>query len=181
MSWPLDFSQTLSLFTLLTTLILAFGTLILALETKRMRKVQTEPDVFINFQPQNDDIYVIDLIIGNTGQGTAFNIEFEINPDFEYEKGEFLSELSFFKNGIPFLAPNQNLKSALIWLEDKAVGLPFDRLSKPFEIVINYEDHTKKKFTRIYPMDLTPLGSIRDNSDTLKESLKELIDILKNK
>jgi hypothetical protein len=161
MSWPFDFSQTIIFSTLLTTLIVAIGTLILASETKRMRMAQTEPEVFITFQPQEVDIKIIDLIIGNAGQGTAFNIKFKLDPDFEYEKGEYLSELSFIKKGLPFLAPNQNLKTFLMWLEDVDRAIPFDKLAKPFDIMIDYEDITGKTFKRVYPMDLTPLASIK--------------------
>jgi hypothetical protein len=91
MIWPFDFAETLSLGTLIATLILAAGTLILALETKRMRLAQTEPEIFANLQPQEDKVKVIDLVIGNSGNGTALNITFEVYPDFEYEKDEFLS------------------------------------------------------------------------------------------
>ncbi len=193
MIWPFDFAETLSLGTLIATLILAVGTLILALETKRMRLAQTEPEIFANLQPQEDNVKVIDLVIGNSGHGTALNIEFEVIPDFEYKKSEFLSQLSFIQEGIPYLAPNQILKSYLIWLEE-VNSLPFDELAKPFNIQIKYENISGKKFKRIYPIDLTPLGSltsvkvpsipknidlIEKHQKTISGKLGELITILK--
>lgn len=193
MIWPFDFAETLSLGMLIATLILAVGTLILALETKRMRLAQTEPEIFANLQPQEDKVKVIDLVIGNSGHGTALNIEFEVIPDFEYKKNEFLSQLSFIQEGIPYLAPNQILKSYLIWLEE-VNSLPFDELAKPFNIQIKYENISGKKFKRIYPIDLSPLGSltsenvpsipknidkIEEHQKTISNNLGELINSLK--
>jgi len=193
MIWPFDFAETLSLGTLIATLILAVGTLILALETKRMRLAQTEPEIFANLQPKEEDVKVIDLIIGNSGHGTALNIEFEVNPDFEYEKDEFLSQLSFIKEGIPYLAPNQILKSYLTWI-DAVDSFTFDKLAKPFTIQIKYENINGKKFKRIYPIDLSPLGSltsvkipsipkninkIEEHQKTISNNLGELSTILK--
>lgn len=194
MIWPFDFTETLSLGTLLATLILAVGTLILALETKRMRLAQTEPEVFIHFQPKKDDLKTIDLVIGNSGNGTAFNIEFEIYPDFEYKKGKLLSKLSFMQEGIPFLAPKQTLKSYLLWLEE-VNSLSFDDLAKPFQIEINYQNISGKKIKRLYPMDLSPLASltyrklpsihknidkIEEHQKNISDRLNELIQVLNN-
>lgn len=192
MIWPFDFAETLSLGTLIATLILAVGTLILALETKRMRLTQTEPEVFIHFQPKEDDLKVIDLVIGNSGKSTAFDIKFGIYPDFEYKKGDFLSKLSFIQEGIPFLAPNQTLKSYLLWL-DEVNSFSFDDLAKPFKIEINYQNISGKKIKRLYPMDLSPLASltyrklpsihknidkIEEHQKTISDRLKELINVL---
>lgn len=193
MIWPFDFTETLSLGTLIATLILAVGTLILALETKRMRLAETEPEVFIHFQPKEDDLKIIDLIIGNSGNGAAFDIEFEIYPDFEYKKGDLLSELSFIQEGIPFLASNQTLKSYLLWL-DEVNSLSFDDLAKPFKIEINYQNIRGKKVKRLYPMDLSPLASlsyrklpsihknidkIEQHQETISNNLGELTNSLK--
>ena len=179
----MDFNLSPELITAIGTLILAIGTLILALETRRMREVQTEPEVYVNLQPHEEDIKFIDIIIGNAGQGTAFNVQFEIKPDFEYEDGKYLSELSYIKKGLPYLAPNQILKSFLInlWRKD------FDKYNKPFEIIIKYTNIEGKKFNRIYPMDLDPLSdlsyandpSIPQNINKIRKDINNISSTLK--
>jgi hypothetical protein len=66
-------------------------------ETRKMREAQTEPKVFVTIQPREEWINFMDLVIQNIGLGPAYNIEFEVHPDFEYEKGKFLSEIGFMK------------------------------------------------------------------------------------
>lgn len=138
------------------TLILAIGTVILAWETRRMRETQTEPDVYVNFQPQEEDYHLLDLVIGNAGQGTAYNVKFKVDPDIEYYKESYLSKLSFFDEGISYLAPNQTLKSHLT---NTSFGY-FKNLSTPFEIEVKYKNKAGKKFKKVYPINLGSLSEL---------------------
>lgn len=174
----------ISFITLFLSLILSIGTLILALETRRMREAQTQPDVYVQIAPEYDDITHISLFIGNIGQAAAYNIKFTVNPDFEYQKDEFLSELSYINKGLSYLSPNQTIKSHLIWTS--AVDrLPFEKLAKPFKpfnISVKYKDKNAKKYKRIYPIDLGPLKNIRSisgpsipkNVERIEKTLREI-------
>jgi len=75
-----------------------------------MREAQTDPKVFVIIQPREEWINFIDLVIQNIELGSAYNIKFEIDSDFEYSNGKFLSKLGFIKNGLKYLAPNQKLQ-----------------------------------------------------------------------
>lgn len=179
----MDFDQLLSFGTLAATLILAAGTLVLALETRRMREVQTEPEVYVSFQPQPEDYHELDIIIGNAGQGIAKEVEFKIHPDIEYYNERYLSKLSFFDEGISYLAPNQILKSHLT---NTRFGY-FKNLSTPFEITVKYKNQTDKKFKRVYPINLGSLSeighlktpSIPHNIEKIQENIKEISSSLK--
>ncbi|MCE7699641.1 MAG: hypothetical protein K8E24_012810 [Methanobacterium paludis] len=153
----MSIDQIISTVALIFTFFVALGTLVLAFETRHMRKAQTDPEVYISLQPDEDIITYINIIIKNTGQGSASDIQFKIDPDLNYysdNRGDrYLSEKSFIKNGISYLAPNQMLKS---YLTDTKLG-HFNKLSKPFKITINYKSMTGKEFERIYPIDI---GSI---------------------
>lgn len=94
----------------IATVVYAFLTWRLVSETRKMREAQTEPKVSVTIQPREEWIKLIDMVIQNIGLGPAYNIKFEINPDFECMKGKFLSELGFMKNGLKYLAPNQKLQ-----------------------------------------------------------------------
>jgi hypothetical protein len=101
--------------------------------------------------------------------------------------------LSFIQEGIPYLAPNQILKSYLTRV-DAVDSFTFDKLAKPFTIQIKYENIGGKKFKKIYPIDLSPLGSltsenvpsipknidkIEEHQKTISNNLGELINSLK--
>ncbi len=178
----MDFDQAISFGALVVSLVLALGTLVLALETKRMREAQTEPDVYVSFQPQAEDYHLLDLIIGNAGQGTAYDVKFKINLDIEYHKGRYLSKLSFFEDGISYLAPNQILKSNLT---NTSFGY-FKNLSIPFEIQVKYRNKTHKKFKKVYPINLSSLEelsyqkipSIPNNIDTIQKDIEKISNSL---
>jgi hypothetical protein len=171
---------------LITAVFLLLATIMMVRETRRMREAQTEPDLFVNLEPGNDDVTDIYIVIGNMGQGAAYNIKFEINPDYEYRRGKFLSKLSFIKNGISFLASNQTIKSYLIWVKAND-SLSFDELAKPFYISIKYENNNGKTYERTYPIDLEPLRdimgvslpSIHKNIEKIEEHLKDISSSLK--
>lgn len=175
-----------SLVLAIATAVLAAATIVLTWETRRMREVQSEPDVFVQLEPEPGNIPDIYLVIGNIGQGAAYNIKFDINPDYEYQKGKLLSELSYINDGISYLARNQIIKSHLIWLHANN-RLPFEKLYTPFNIVVKYENKRGKKYTRIYPIDLgqfkdltsVSLPSIPKNIEKIEEHLKVIADKLK--
>jgi len=112
----------------IATAVYAILTWKLVSETRKMREVQTEPKIFVTIQPREEWINFIDLVIQNTGLGPAYNIKFEVNPDFEYVKGKFLSELGFVKNGLKCLAPNQKLQFFLTSMIEN----PEEKLKKSF-------------------------------------------------
>jgi len=112
----------LVLFSLVVTLATVLYVILtgkLVSESRKMREVQTEPNIFVCLHSKEEWISLIDLEIQNIGLGAAYNLNFGLNPDFEYSKGRFLSELNFIKNGVNYLAPNQKIKHFLTSLVGK--------------------------------------------------------------
>jgi len=122
-------------------------------ETKRMREAQTEPKVSVTIQPREEWINFIDMVIQNIGPGQARNIKFDVNPDFEYTKGMFLSELGPMKNGLGYLAPNQKLQFFLTSMAENFE----EKRKKSFEITVSYENSAHKKYEDVYVIDFSPL------------------------
>lgn len=182
----LTIDQIISLVALIVTFIVALGTLVLAFETRRMRESQTDPEVFISFQPNEDNVTFVEIIIKNTGLRTAFDIQFKIDPDFKYYSDNlgdrYLSEKSYINNGIPYLAPNQMLKT---FLTDTRLG-HYKELSKPFKITINYKNMSGTQFERIYPIDIGSWGdvgyskkySIPDELNKIQEDIHKISNTL---
>jgi hypothetical protein len=141
----------------IATIVYAFLTWKLVSETRRMRKAQTRPIVSVITQSDEKYINFIEMIIENIGLGVAYNIKFEVNPDFEYAKGKFLSDLGFVKNDLKYLAPNQKLKFFLTNLTENFE----EKTKKPFEINITYENSTGERYEDKFLIDFSGLIGLR--------------------
>lgn len=160
----------------ITTVVYAILTWKLVSETKKMRKSQTEPHVSVNIQPKEESIYFIEMIVENIGLGPAYNVKFEVDPDFEYEKGKFLSNLGFVKNGLKYFAPNQKLKFFLT-----SVAEDFEeKTKKPFKINISYEDNTGEIHEDKYPINFSELRGLRQLGEPPLEKIAENIKNMHN-
>jgi len=139
-------------------------------ETRKMREVQTEPSIFVNLYLKEDWAGLIDLVIQNIGSGAAYNLKFELNPDFEYRKERFLSRVNFIKNGVNSLAPNQQIKHFLTSL----VGREELEETK-IEFKVKYENSTGKSYQREYTLDFSEFwGRRRVGESLLKDIAKNL-------
>jgi len=139
-------------------------------ETEIMRKTQTEPNISAIIQADERYINWINLIIQNIGLGPAYNVKFEVNPDFEYRDRHpnpdarsinyKLSDIGFIKNGLPYFAPNQKFQFYLTNLADDYQ----EKLKKSFEIKVTYESNIHEPYSNTYLIDfsqqngLTQLG-----------------------
>ncbi len=164
----------------IATVVYAILTWRLVSETRKMREAQTEPKVSVTIQPREEWIKLIDMVIQNIGLGPAYNIKFEINPDFEYMKGKFLSELGFMKNGLKYLAPNQKLQFFLT-IENFE-----EKTKKSFEIKVTYQNSIGKTYKDVYTIDFSqliglsqlgeepPLYKIAKNVEEIKKDIHHL-------
>ena len=141
----------------IATIIYAILTWRLVSETKKMREAQTEPKISITIQPREEWINLIDIVIQNIGLGPAYSIKFEINNDFEYAEGKFLSDLGLFKNGLRYMAPNQKLQFFLTSMVKNFK----EKIEKPFEIKVTYKNATGKIYEDVYPIDFSQLIGLR--------------------
>ena len=82
----------------ITTVVYAWITGRMFYETKKMREAQTEPNISLSIMSKEEHAHLKDLEIQNIGFGPAYNIKFEVIPDFQYTKRKMLSELNIMKN-----------------------------------------------------------------------------------
>ncbi len=181
-------NQNSGAFVIIFSAIVAIATVVYALltwrlvsETKRMREVQTEPKISIIAQPREEWINFVDMIIQNIGFDTAYNIKFKIDPDFEYRDGKFLSDLGFMKKGLAYLAPNQGLRFFLTSMVEKFE----EKIDRPFEFEVIYENSIGKNFKETYSIDFSelvglsqvgepPMYKIVKNLEKLQDSLSKI-------
>lgn len=164
-----------------STIFYALLTCILVFETNKMRKVQTEPNVSVFIQPKEEFNYIIDMFIQNIGLGPARDIIFEVQPDFEYISGQFLSEVTLIKNGINYLAPNQKIRIfSTSLLEDLAL-----KTKEPINIEIVYTNSVGNNYKSIYQINfsemvgLSQIGAQSTPLFRLAKSIKEIQSDLK--
>ena len=139
-------------------------------ETEMMRKAQTAPNISVTIQSEEESINLIDLIIKNIGLGPAYNVKFEINPDFEdrFLSGK-LSDIGFIKNGLPYFAPNQEFKILLTNITENDE----EKLKKAFEI-----EQIKKNINHI-STGFTKLKVIRYTKEDIDEENKQFLEQFK--
>jgi len=149
-------NQNLGILSLVFSGLVATATIVYALltwklvgETSKLREFQTEPRISISAELDQNTITLMDLIIENIGLGPAFNIAFEIFPDFKYFKDEMLSQTGLFKNGIPYLAPKQIIRISLTDMADNYE----EKIKQSFKIKVTYFDVLCKKREATYPIE----------------------------
>lgn len=125
-------------------------------ETKEMREAQTEPRISISIRPRDEWINLIDLIIQNIGPGPAYNVKFEIEPDFEYRKNHLLSQTGFIKKGIKYLSPDQKIQTFLTNL----VKDYQQKIGNPFNIKVTYENKSSREYKETFPIDFSMFDSL---------------------
>lgn len=95
----------------LATTVYAVLTWQLVSETRRMRKVQTEPKIEITLRSVDEAIHIQRLHVRNIGLGPALNITFDPKILSGGEGGKALldelTETNFFRTGISYLGPGE--------------------------------------------------------------------------
>lgn len=126
------------------TIVYAILTWKLVSETKKIRKVQTEPDVCAYIETIGGWMPFTRLKIENIGLGPAHDIKFEINQDFEVAEDLKLSDLAFIKHGIRYLAPKQKISPFLFSLKN------IEKIQKSLEIIITFQDNLRRDFLNTF-------------------------------
>jgi len=96
------------------------------------------------------------MIVENIGQGPAYRVKFEVNPDFEFVKGYFLSQLGFVKNGVAYFAPKQKIE---FFLTNIAEGFN-DKVNIEIKIKVTYSSKTGKRYEDEYIISFKELAGL---------------------
>jgi len=83
-------------------------------ESKRLRKLQNSPNVITIIEPFSERASLVEMVLKNVGFGPAFNIKIKVQPDFMcYSGKKLLSQHSFIRKGIRYLAPGEEIRHFL--------------------------------------------------------------------
>jgi hypothetical protein len=136
----------------IVTLVYVLLTRSINLETKMMRKAQTAPNISAIIQADERYISWKKCVVKNIGLGPAYDVKFEVNPDFEDKLLTCkLSEIGFIKNGLPYFAPNQEFQILLTDMKENYQ----EKLKQNFEIKITYESSIHELYNNTYLIDFS--------------------------
>lgn len=103
----IDWSVAGAIVTAAATVVLAYVTTVLARETKRLSDATSQPTVVVTFEPSPWSIIHTNLVLQNTGTGTAYDIKASFDPPIKMDqRGQAavmpLRSLSVLKPGASF-------------------------------------------------------------------------------
>jgi len=161
----------------LATVVYAILTWSLTTETKKMREAQTEPYVYVYADRFFELEPFCNITIKNIGNGVAKNIRFtKVEPDITVaSKGDFrLSDVSFIKDGLTLLAPNQSIGVSVGPVVIFDIEGAHELLRKTIEIEIEYESASGKPYTGSFLIDFSQFAYMLLPKDTSKGILDQI-------
>jgi hypothetical protein len=165
---------------ILTTTFTGIGsiaTFIQAAEIQRGREEGERPEIAVYMKPQNMLMY---CVVENLGKLPARDITITFNPSPIKQDGGLLQDISLFSNKIPYLPPNEVYRRHL-----GASPAVLELNKKPFEIIIQYNSTSGKKYKDSIVIDLSvladanhPASTIQEELATMSKYLKQIVQVL---
>ena len=165
------------------TAILSWCTWRLAVETKRLGRIQIEPRISIRAEWDREEAY--DLVVSNEGCGAAKNVRCVFEGDNSHFRNTLLlknaplvDELHFIRYGIDHLEPGQTYR----YLIGGSGAESFEAASKsPWVFRLQYENlyGEKRKDTQViefslFKGDFAPPNRLKEVATSLREIHKTL-------
>lgn len=141
------------------TIILALATILLGIETLRMRKNQEKPFVTAYTKPHTNPKLIL-LVIENFGNGIAKNVKLTTTSDFPTIEDIPLNSLKIFNMIIDSIGPHQQMSFALRYLPIKYEELRSQGKLK-FIIKAEYLDISNKEYSKDISIDLEIYHGLR--------------------
>lgn len=167
-----------------STVIYAALTWQLTKETRKLRKVQTEPEFHAILKSYEEMFSLVHLEIKNVGLGPAKNLQFDLQVLTDEPKAtEILKEFyetKFLKTGISHFGPGQTIRSGHTNMMEGDLD---SRLNASFLLTIEYENIVGEMYTKQFTLDLMELkGSymLENSSQKLIKELKQINTTLKS-
>lgn len=106
--------------------------------TEAQRTAMGRPQVIVD--DDYGDLPQVDISIRNMSEGAAKDITFEFSTPIESSDGTVISELSYFKDGLDFLAPGAHVSCYWDHLENLLPLLEEKGLQEGISVTTRYKD-----------------------------------------
>jgi hypothetical protein len=162
------FNLLFSFLVAISTVFYAYLTSKLVRETKRLREVQTEPTLEIFFRSHDASMSLLEFVVKNVGQGSAYDITFDLSSNPEGAgTDELLNDLKKLKvitTGIHLLCPTQEFDSYWTDLRQNFES----KLQAPITITTTCKSTAGIIYKREHTIDLSELeGKVKIGSSPL--------------
>ena len=157
---------------------------LLAWESRRMRQVQTEPQVSVDLELSSNLTPGIELVIRNEGQGPARNLTFEFEGDPTYFQKSVRSgshpnvgQIPVIKEGLGYITSGKTLR----FLQGTMIQEVYERASKrPWIFHVQYENLSGKVKKDSFTLDFSKFDGMYFDLNHLEEISKHLHSIQKD-
>ncbi|MCK5061990.1 hypothetical protein KAR28_05605 [Candidatus Parcubacteria bacterium] len=121
---------------------------------KKSEESRNRPRIVIYIEQRKEWVNMVDLIVKNYSNDVAREVKFELNRDMDlFNNKDKLSEISFIKNGIKNLVPQQEIRIPFVSLVDRVKELNNIELI----ISIDYRSISSVKYKENYIVDFKSL------------------------
>jgi hypothetical protein len=87
-------------------------------ETVSLRKAETDPDIALYIEPRKHQHGFYNVVIRNVGRGPAYRVSFLMDRSWDGLKDSHFSDMVLFKDGVKYLAPDQEIRSFVGTFQD---------------------------------------------------------------
>ncbi len=112
--------------------------------TKDQRTAMGRPQVIVD--TNYGDLPQVDLVVRNISQGAAKEISFEFSTPVESSDGTVISDLTYFKEGLDFLAPGGEISCYWDHLDSLLPFLREKGLERGISVTTRYKDLAGKSY-----------------------------------
>jgi len=140
-----------------------------------------QPLISIMIEPDEYDNLSMNLTIENIGSGIAYDVRFNVSPDFQIIKGRYLSQIGLFKNGLHIFSPHTKMKIHLTWMPEDYEN----KIKNPLNIEVKYRNRIKKEYKQKFfidflifgevPLSPNPLTKISEDLDKIENHISSVI------
>ncbi len=169
---------------------LVWWTCQLAKEAKKRRQESITPLLSVDLFPDNDDGWLLNLVLANVGKGAALNVEFHIESDEEELNRCCVVYLRGTSQPLNFLLPGASMSFCFGAFRDLAgrgksktrdgKRVPLD----PFTVLVRCEDCNGKKICSRYNIDIRSyrylVGDRFSVARDQQRDIRKISDTLKN-
>ena len=140
----MDIAVLAQLLSSFATLVVAAGILYQGREARRARDDQDRPQIIVDADYTGR--FTSNVVVRNIGHGVARNITFAFSAPLQSTSGYDITELSYFQNGINFMAPQTSLPAVWDSYQNVVENLRAKGLTEGITITSYYEDRQGERY-----------------------------------
>jgi hypothetical protein len=140
----MDIATTAQLLSSLATFVVALGILYQGRQARKARDDQDRPQIIVDADYTGR--FTTNIVVRNIGHGIAKNITFEFSAPLQSTSGADITELSYFKHGINFMAPQTDIAAVWDSYQNVVQNLRDKGLTEGITITSKYEGRNGESY-----------------------------------